>query len=89
MPSDFYEQMDRAGILIDAGYQCCDAWQLQDDKCHHRARLRGAAALGADARPPLRNHPSMLNFSWTDDNPTPRQEAVSLRGFRRLTSKIP
>ena len=32
MPTDFYERMDRAGILIDAGYQCCDAWQLQDDK---------------------------------------------------------
>ena len=30
MPDDFYEQMDRAGILIDGGFQCCDAWQLQD-----------------------------------------------------------
>ncbi|HUA50071.1 MAG TPA: hypothetical protein VMA77_32870, partial [Solirubrobacteraceae bacterium] len=27
MPDDFYEQMDRAGILIDGGFQCCDAWQ--------------------------------------------------------------
>ena len=27
MPADFYDQMDRAGILIDAGFQCCDAWQ--------------------------------------------------------------
>jgi exo-1,4-beta-D-glucosaminidase len=27
VPGDFYEQMDRAGILIDAGFQCCDAWQ--------------------------------------------------------------
>ena len=25
MPDDFYEQMDRAGILIDGGFQCCDA----------------------------------------------------------------
>src|SRR5205085_9021205 len=30
MPDDFYTRMDRAGILIDAGFQCCDAWQLQD-----------------------------------------------------------
>ena len=30
MPDDFYEQMDRAGILVDGGFQCCDAWQLQD-----------------------------------------------------------
>ena len=28
MPEDFYRQMDRAGILINAGYQCCDAWEL-------------------------------------------------------------
>ena len=30
MPSDFFQQMDQAGILINAGYQCCDAWQLQN-----------------------------------------------------------
>src|SRR5262249_36131332 len=30
MPAGFFEQMDRAGILVNAGYQCCDAWQLQD-----------------------------------------------------------
>lgn len=29
MPHDFYEQMDRAGILIDAGFQCCDVWDFQ------------------------------------------------------------
>ena len=28
MPDDFYQQMDRAGIMIDAGFQCCDEWQL-------------------------------------------------------------
>ena len=27
MPQNFYDQMDRAGILIDAGFQCCDKWQ--------------------------------------------------------------
>ena len=26
MPQNFYDQMDRAGILIDAGFQCCDKW---------------------------------------------------------------
>jgi len=29
MPEDFFEQMDQAGILVNAGYQCCDAWELQ------------------------------------------------------------
>jgi exo-1,4-beta-D-glucosaminidase len=27
MPEDFYEQADAASILIDSGFQCCDAWQ--------------------------------------------------------------
>ena len=25
MPADFYQQMDQAGILVNAGFQCCDA----------------------------------------------------------------
>ena len=29
MPDDFYQQLDKAGILINAGFQCCDAWQLR------------------------------------------------------------
>ena len=29
MPSEFFQQMDQAGILVNAGYQCCDGWQLQ------------------------------------------------------------
>ena len=40
MPDDFYEQMDRAGILVDGGFQCCDAWQLQDSGLTVRPRLR-------------------------------------------------
>ena len=28
MPDDFYQQADAAGMLIDAGFQCCDAWEL-------------------------------------------------------------
>ncbi len=82
MPANFYEQMDRAGILIDAGFQCCDAWQLQDSKLTsaHDYRILGlsARAIGEN----LRNHPSILNFSWSDDPPTPEQERVSQRAFR-------
>ncbi len=37
----------------------------------------------------LRNHPSVMNFSWSDNNPTPRQEAVSLRGFRQADFQEP
>ncbi len=82
MPADFYEQLDRAGILVDAGYQCCDAWQLPVDGSgvtnhDYDVLLRSARTIGSN----LRNHPSVLNFSWSDNNPIPQQEAVSLRGF--------
>jgi exo-1,4-beta-D-glucosaminidase len=37
MPADFYEQMDAAGLLVNAGFQCCDAWNSAD--------LQGATAV--------------------------------------------
>jgi exo-1,4-beta-D-glucosaminidase len=91
MPENFYEQMDRAGILIDGGFQCCDAWALQG-----RPKLRAtpytytvlynsALTIGEN----LRNHPSVLNFSWSDNNPTPAQEGVSLRAFHRADFQDP
>jgi exo-1,4-beta-D-glucosaminidase len=82
MPDDFYEQMDRAGILIDGGFQCCDSWQLQDS---HLSSAHDLEVLNNSARTigeNLRNHPSVLNFSWSDNNPTRAQQAVELAGFR-------
>jgi exo-1,4-beta-D-glucosaminidase len=90
MPADFYAQMDRAGILIDAGYQCCDAWQLPDNGTGvtaHDYRVLYLSALAIGRR--LRNHPSVLNYSWSDNNPTPRQETVSLQGFARADFQEP
>ncbi len=60
MPDDFYEQFDRAGILVDGGFQCCDAWQLQDSKLNTAADLGGARELRAHdrrepAKPPERH----------------------------------
>jgi exo-1,4-beta-D-glucosaminidase len=89
MPQDFYQQMDRAGILIDAGFQCCDAWQLQNSNLttgqDFRVLSNSARTIGEN----LRSHPSVLNFSWSDDNPTPRQEAVSVRAFRQAGFQDP
>ena len=90
MPTDFYEQMDRAGILVDAGFQCCDAWQLPDNgkgvTAHdYRVLANSALAIGRE----LRNHPSILNFSWSDNNPIPRQAAVSIAAFRRADFQEP
>ncbi len=82
MPDDFYEQLDRAGIMVDGGFQCCDAWQLQDSglTTNHDFDVLylSAETIGEN----MRNHPSVINFSWSDNNPTARQETVSLQGFR-------
>jgi exo-1,4-beta-D-glucosaminidase len=90
MPEDFYERMDRAGILIDGGFQCCDAWQLPDSgkgvTNHDYAILYlSARTIGEN----MRNHPSVMNFSWSDNAPIPRQEAVSLLGFRQADFQEP
>ncbi len=90
MPGDFYEQMDRAGILVDAGFQCCDAWQLPDNgkgvtADDYRVLANSALAIGRR----LRNHPSILNFSWSDNNPIPRQAAVSIAAFKRADFQEP
>ena len=86
MPEDFYEQMDRAGILVDAGFQCCDAWQPEHARLTKRGRsgaLASACAIGEQ----LRNHPSVIDFSWSDNAPTPSRKSVSLKGLRR--SRLP
>ncbi len=84
MPGDFFSQMDRAGILVNAGYQCCDAWQLPSGGPGVTSadyKVLGLSALTLGQR--LRNHPSVFSFQWSDNPPTPRQEKVSLAGFRQ------
>jgi exo-1,4-beta-D-glucosaminidase len=89
MPPGFFEQMDRAGILINAGYQCCDAWQLQDSHLTSPADYKiirlSALTLGRE----LRNHPSVDSFQWSDDPPVPKQEAVSLAAFHQADFQDP
>ncbi len=90
MPADFYEQMDRAGIVIDAGFQCCDAWQLPRSgrgvtKQDYNLIFLSALAIGEQ----LRNHPSVLDFSWSDNAPTPKQEKLSLKGFAQADFEDP
>jgi hypothetical protein len=90
MPGDFYEQMDRAGILIDAGFQCCDRWELPEDgsgvtDADYRVIHDSALAIGRR----LRNHPSVMNYSWSDNNPIPRQEQEVLSAFRETDFQEP
>ena len=72
--------MDRAGILIDAGFQCCDAWQPEHRKLGKQEQsVLYDSALAIGRR--LRNHPSVINFSWSDNAPTAKQERLSLKAF--------
>jgi exo-1,4-beta-D-glucosaminidase len=89
MPENFFEQMDRAGILVNAGYQCCDGWQLQQSKLNSPADFKimrlSALTIGEN----LRNHPSVFSFQWSDSHPKRKQEAVSLAAFRQADFQDP
>ena len=79
MPDDFYAQMDRAGIMIDAGFQCCDFWETTTGLTAQDYSVYYLSALTIGQQ--LRNHPSVINFSWSDNAPSPQQERVALAGF--------
>ena len=62
MPPDFFAQMDQAGILVNAGYQCCDAWELQSSGLTTSADFQimqnSALTIGQN----LRNHPERVQL---------------------------
>jgi exo-1,4-beta-D-glucosaminidase len=70
----FYDLADRDGIMILAGWECCDKWESA-------AKTGGApwdaadekvaeASMASEARL-LRNHPSVIGFLIGSDNPPP------------------
>ncbi len=78
MPDDFYQQMDAAGILINAGYQCCDFWEATTYGSADQATYQlSALSIGQT----VRNHPSVFSFQWSDNSPTATQETLALNGF--------
>jgi exo-1,4-beta-D-glucosaminidase len=89
MPPGFFEQMDQAGILVNAGYQCCDAWQFVVNRLNSPADFKimrlSALTIGQE----LRNHPSVDSFQWSDNQPTRKQEAVSLAAFHQADFQQP
>jgi exo-1,4-beta-D-glucosaminidase len=90
MPEDFFEQMDRAGMLINAGYQCCDRWQLPENghgvtAADYQILQLSALTIGQN----LRNHPSVFSFQWSDNAPIPEQETVSLAAFEQADFQDP
>ncbi|SNT49695.1 exo-1,4-beta-D-glucosaminidase [Asanoa hainanensis] len=86
-PDDFYEQMDRAGLLIYGGFLCCNYWEegsrwtAKDEETNYRT----AVALGRQQR----SHPSVVFYSWSDNVPSASQEAGVLRGFAETDFSVP
>ena len=74
----FYDLADRDGIMILAGWECCDKWEsaaqtggapwdASDEKV-------AAASMASEARL-LRNHPSVIGFLIGSDNAPPASTA--------------
>jgi exo-1,4-beta-D-glucosaminidase len=87
MPDDWFQQMDQAGILVNAGYQCCDAWQVSGTLTSAQLSILQLSALTIGQN--LRNHPSVFSFQWSDNAPTAQQESVSLTGFSQADFQDP
>ncbi|MDH6108748.1 exo-1,4-beta-D-glucosaminidase [Kitasatospora sp. MAP12-15] len=86
MPADWYQQMDAAGILVNAGYQCCDFWENTSYTGAEQAQYQlTAQSLGRT----LRNHPSVFSFQWSDNAPTATQETLALKGFAAADFSVP
>jgi exo-1,4-beta-D-glucosaminidase len=80
MPADWFQQMDAAGILVNGGFQCCDAWEVSGSLTQAQLNVlqNSAQTIGTN----LRNHPSVFSFQWSDNQPTSQQEQVSIAGFQ-------
>jgi exo-1,4-beta-D-glucosaminidase len=74
---EFYREADRRGILVMAGWSCCDFWE-QWPKWTPEDILIAAESLRAQMYR-LRAHPSMLVWlNGSDNPPPPEQEQVYL-----------
>ncbi|HEX3867492.1 MAG TPA: glycoside hydrolase family 2 protein, partial [Gemmatimonadaceae bacterium] len=65
----FFERADSVGLLVMAGWVCCDAWE-EWPKWGAEQRTVAAASLRDQIRR-LRSHPSMLVWLNGSDNPPP------------------
>ena len=66
---EFFDMADRLGILIMAGWTCCDFWEQWDEWTPETARIASASLSDQILR--LRNHPSVFVWLYGSDNPPP------------------
>ena len=90
MPQDFYDQMDRAGIPVIGGFTCCNRWELPADgqgvsERDYKIIHDSSFSLGQRER----QHPSVINYGWSDNQPIERQESEVLRAFKEADFDVP
>ena len=70
----FYDLADREGIMILAGWECCDKWEswakTGGEPWDAADEKLAAASMASEARL-LRNHPSVIGFLIGSDNAPP------------------
>jgi exo-1,4-beta-D-glucosaminidase len=85
-PDDFYQQMDAAGIMIDSGYQCCDAWGNDINSGELlTVATDSALTIGQDQV----DHPSVVTFSWSDNAPSATDARDTLAAFAQADFDVP
>jgi exo-1,4-beta-D-glucosaminidase len=70
----FYELADRAGVMVLAGWECCDKWESAaktGGEPWNTTDLRVAESSMASEARLLRNHPSVIGFLIGSDNAPP------------------
>ncbi|GLY40300.1 beta-mannosidase [Amycolatopsis sp. NBRC 101858] len=89
MPQDFYDQADRAGLLVIGGFLCCDAWQPDTAEQLGERDLRIIHDSSVSIAQRERNHPSVFNYGWSDNEPFANQENVVLTAFAQEDFQVP
>ena len=76
----FFDLCDRYGILVMAGWCCCDQWEMWD-KWNPENYTVAAASL-RDQLHRLQNHPCVLDWLYgSDQTPPPRVEQIYLQAL--------
>jgi exo-1,4-beta-D-glucosaminidase len=74
----FYDLADKYGVLIMAGWCCCDMWERWNEWGDEQYKIAQAAMR--DQMRLLRNHPSLLVWlNGSDNPPIPSVESMYLR----------
>jgi exo-1,4-beta-D-glucosaminidase len=74
----FFDLCDRYGILVMAGWCCCDQWEMWDQWKPENFTVAGASLRDELHR--LQNHPCVLDWMYgSDKTPPPRVEKIYLQ----------